>query len=389
MERNNSNNIESNFFIFGEGDDSKFLIHSSIMDIILRDSNFPSLPDDIKYEYLRNFLTQVAKKGFNDYLNKNGDSPIPLIYRDWSDYCVLNSSLKKKGSEDYILLFGLSILSIEEHAENVTKDKVFEKYNFLRRFWGNQMDMILNEMRNKKATYFIYEVGDNPHSNVRTELRIKGNVPPVDFFDKDICKIIINPSNFEIGTQANEVIRHILCRDPNERYRRLSKIDNSLRPQFRNGQPNYGKFVELFKNVLKDAEIRIKRNPRLAIPYGLNLKSQNIENAKNEIIVKGQFAIPLYKTCDDTRPFGGLTVSTRISVPKTNCYVNKKNRENGNGNNTEEDRIIRNAIEFSVCTYIFKTILTNNEILMDVLPYVNCDISYLWCNDIAEREQEE
>ena len=192
MERNNSNNIDSNFFIFGEGEDSKFLIHSSIMDKILRDSNFPSLPDGInKYDYLRNFLTQVAKKGFNDYSNKNGDSPIPLIYSDWSDYCVLNSSLKIKGSEDYILLFGLSILSIEEHAENVTKDKVFEKYNFLRRSWGNQMDMILNEMRQKEVTYFIYEVGDNPHSNVRTELRIKGNVPPVDFFEKDICKIII------------------------------------------------------------------------------------------------------------------------------------------------------------------------------------------------------
>lgn len=389
MERNNSNNIDSNFFIFGEGEDSKFLIHSSIMDKILRDSNFPSLPDCIKYNYLCNFLTQVAKKGFNDCFKKNGDSPIPpLIYRDWSDYCVLNSSLKKKGSEDYFLLLGLSILSIEEHAENVNKDKVFEKYNFLRSSWENQMDMILNEMRQKEVTYFIYQVRDNPHPNIRTELSIKGNIPPVDFFDKDVCKIIINPSKFEIGTQANEVVRHILCRDSTEQDERLSRIPDSLKPQ-RNGHLDKTKFAEKLKNVLKDAEIRIKRNPRLAIPYGLNLKLQDMENTNKRIRVKGQFAIPLYETCDDTTPFGGLTVTTQISGPRVDYLLNKKNRVAEQSGQTEEDRIISDAIEFSVCTYIFKTILTKEQILLNVLPYVNCDINYLWCNNPEEREQEE
>ena len=92
----------------------------------------------------------------------------------------------------------------------------------------------------------------------------------------------------------------------------------------------------------------------------------------------------------DYKPFAGLTIMCMI---KTEGVEKLKNinieRDPELLNNINLLKQLYSIIKFQYCNYSAATIFPLPIVRMNVLPYVNCDISYLWCNDIAEREQEE
>lgn len=383
MANNNSNywgcrdvDPRLNSYYFGGDNDFNFLIHETTMNILL-DSNWP-IHDDRKYSYLLNYLTQVFYKCNYDW-TENGllrSMKLRSITNGFKigeadpGYCVINSGLYKNGCGDFFL-HGLSILEDEESVDNIETNKLLDKYPVLMP-WNNSIDIILDLMRDYNIKFFIFKVDYNIDNVVRSSLRIQENPLAVDYYDKDICKITINPNCLNIMDQASKIIKHILNDHPDRLLRSYSRYDREIQ--------------ELkLKACIGDAERRIRRNPRLAIPYGLNTSKRDV-TMKKGFEYRGQFAIPIYESSNDNMPSAGITVSTQINPCNVNRLFNKTNKaakyekKVNHLCESEDNRVIRNAIEFSQCTYEFNTILKLDSILENVLPYVNCDIEYLWCN---------
>ena len=97
----------------------------------------------------------------------------------------------------------------------------------------------------------------------------------------------------------------------------------------------------------------------------------------SEVISPGQFVIPLYRNENASDPILGLTIKT-IKTFKSEDYTFVKKSEEETISKEDKERI-ENAIEFCFLTYSCNTILPLEDVRMNVLPYVNCDVSNLWC----------
>ena len=112
------------------------------------------------------------------------------------------------------------------------------------------------------------------------------------------------------------------------------------------------------KEIVEDAISRLKKNPRLAIPYGINEDNKGVN-------VRSQFLIPAFEDKNKAIPFGALVARCKVSEAET-----KMKSTIGRPHD---------IAEFSSCSYDFPTLLTLEMALKDSLAYVNFDKD-LWCN---------
>ena len=385
-------------------------------------------PEGVSYQPLENYLTHVVSECIN---SKADSKPIPkkvmqavslsgelttrfndgtFTYNptQFPSHIPFLSGIKDKEGKDIFLLC--------IHRDSILNDEYLMDHPV----YCNYLHEIRTEMNpnqdHNEIDYFIYAICNTKFRGPFREY-CDESFSTINFFDGEICKMVVN-NNFVIN-QTNSILgdmdhiyEHIDRLPPDIRPSRISdsyinEVNNDCKDEKeqlsrRMREADVIKVIRKFRakrfkedlteqeqndfeskmnNIIKDSYERIKRNPRLAIPFPIN------KSGKDGI---AQFVIPLYKKVLDYKPFAGLTIMCMIKLEGVN-----KLKEVAEKRSPELLRDIHlldqlySIIKFQNCYYSAATILPLPIVRMNVLPYVNCDISYLWCNDIAEREQEE
>lgn len=310
----------------------------------------------------------------------------------------LSGIIDKKGKDIYLLCI---------HRDSILNDA----YLMNHRIYSNYLQDIRAKMNQNDIDYFIYEVCNtkfpDPFKDYCNE-----SFGPLNYFDGEICKMVVN-NNFVIN-QTNSILgelEHVYehidrlpsdirpsqisdsvinkvngdCEEEKKELRKkgVSDIKKEIKKyrveKFKNKlteQEQYD-FESKMKDIIIDSFERIKRNPRLAIPFPMN------KSGKDGI---AQFVIPLYKKVSDCKPFAGLTIMCMIKTEGKNKLIELAKKRNPellrDGNLLKQ---LHSITKFQNCYYRAATIFPLPIVRMNVLPYVNCDISYLWCNDIEHK----
>jgi len=357
------------------------------------------------YQPLTNYLSKVVSVGI-EMFKSHSQSPLPYFLEHLleptnrsivspHEIVVINTGIKNKSNEEWI------------YALCIHRDHIYdEKYSTYLRINREEKATIVQEMENRNASYYMYDVwGEKKLSDTLQVAR--GDAPP-SFYGK-IYEMVININNLTINKQNS------ILGDPNHYYEHMDRIPGGLRPDciddayiirvndnsdiIENDNDNRDKkkrikkqrirdfkedcppekreYFELkMEKVIKEAVERVKRNPRLAIPYGLN--NTNKESDTRDTLSLGQFVIPLYY---EGKVVLGLTLRCKISNTRVKQMIKiianslEKEKKTRKGGLDEYYEILK----FRYCTYSVDTILPLPIVRMNVLPYVDCDVSNLWC----------
>ena len=352
------------------------------------------------YQPLANYLSKVVGVGSN-LTDKGTSGPLPVTLINYvkSGYLLsrpervaINTGIKNKVNNKWI--YALCI-----HRDCIHEEKYSTYLGINRR----EKDIIVRKMVDKNACYFMYNFMDDKlpesfHDAI-------GEAPP-SFYGK-IYEMAININNLTIDDQKS------ILGKTDHFYEHMDRIPRGLRPDciddacinrvninsnyikndnridnrdkkerikeqrirdFKRSCPQESQ--ELFElrmeKVIHQAIERVKRNPRLAIPYGLN---DTNKTALKDMLSLGQFVIPLY---NEGEAFLGLTLRCKINQSKvketTNRIIEKDKKGKKIGRPETEE-----IVSFRECTYSADTILPLPIVRMNVLPYVDCDVSNLWC----------
>ncbi len=377
-----------------------------------------------KYQPLENYLSKVISVGremFKSESNKSGPrlgSPLPKILNDLLEpttrsmltppkIVAINTGIKTKVNNKRI--YALCI-----HRDYICD----EEYSTYLRINRAEKNRIVQEMVDNKACYYMYDLWDEKKQPENLQVA-RGEAPP-SFYGK-IYEMAININNLKIDT-ANSILGDLdhfyehmdrIPREPGEpeepegpeglRPRCINqdcinrvndnsdfifhdnRIDNRDKNSrimkqrirdFKNSCPKESRelFEQRMEDVIHDAIERVKRNPRLAIPYGLNDTNRT---ARKDMLSLGQFVIPLYN--EEGEVFLGLTLRCKVSqtsVKETTILITKFKEKK---TKKIEKQVIEEIVSFRECTYSADTILPLPIVRMNVLPYVDCDVSNLWC----------
>ena len=360
------------------------------------------------YQPLTNYLSKVVSVGIEMFNSQSNKSPLPIIL----EY-LLNPTNRSIVSPPEIFAINTGIKNKDNkwiYALCIHRDHIYdEKYSTYLRINREEKATIVQKMENRNACYYMYALRDEKlPENLQAA---RGEAPP-SFYGK-IYEMAININNLTINKQNS------ILGDPNHYYEHMDRIPEGLRPDcinrdcingvnansviithdnridnrdkkkrikeqrigdFKNSCPQ--KSQELFElrmeKVIHQAIERVKRNPRLAIPYGLNDTNKETPENENDILSLGQFVIPLY---NEGEVVLGLTL--RCKVNNTNVKQMLKiitnSLEKGKKSRTRGMEEYYEILKFRYCTYSADTILPLPIVRMNVLPYVDCDVSNLWC----------
>lgn len=310
-----------------------------------------------QYHVLANYLEQVIAKGYENEHEVEGPVTPQALNRSIPDIRCVYSGLKGKRTDDSniqdIHLLFVSTEDMSRAADRHLIDRhLIEAYENALEGGGNALRRNFN--------YILYKVW---YGTLPEKIRSKydtDHYERADFFGKDICKRTLNLYNFKVNS-VNSLIGNFHYEDPDQLHRWPSDIQ---------GMTENDRRITV-KAIIEDAVKRVLLNPGLAYPMGLNHKTGA------GVISPGQFVIPLYRDENNPKPMLGLTIKT-IMHHKSEDYIFAKSSSE-EGISREEKERIKNAIEFSFLTYSVNTILPLEDVRMNVLPYVNCDVSNLWC----------
>ena len=294
-----------------------------------------------KEKLVENYLQQITSKilacdhgdqeSFYEYLT-GGDLDNTPPFR------CFNLGLKKQGR--YMLLYMIS-------KEQLSKEQNGSKYwNWVGRHLPNNKDKIVTFMSENSYDYFAFKVDDASFIKDCPYQGLK-ETEPIDFYKNDLCRMHINLKKITKTVEDSANFKHIANDYDNKK--RLPKDIKSITDDDNR--------LLIVKEIVRDALDRLKRNPRLAIPCGIN-------NGNKENNVRSQFLIPVYENKLKSRPFGALVARCKVITDEANSKAKS---------------LEPNLAEFSSCFYEFPTLLTLEMAVEDSLAYVNFDKN-VWCN---------
>ena len=310
-----------------------------------------------KEELVERYLQQITSKILDCYQKSvftyanymtggRLDWPIPIRY--------FNLGLKKDGR--YQLLYMIS----REQLSQEQKDSKYWK--LLNNQIQKKKDDIVKFMKDNDYDYLAFKVDDADFRmqingcDSKKVLNINEKIEPVDFYENDLCRMYINLEKITKNVIDSANYKHIA--NDNDNITRLPACIKSI-------DDDEARLLKV-KDIVEDAIFRLKKNPRLAIPYGINKDNK-------EFNVRSQFLIPAFEDQNATRPFGALVARCTVSESET-----KMKSAIG---------CPHNIAEFSSCSYDFPTLLTLEMALKNSLAYVNLDKN-IWCNVRKQEENE-
>ena len=343
----------------------------------------PSNPEvfyDARYllrEYLKQIIDKIIEYSQNDihpftYYVSGGDiftsqtSTIPPIR-------CFNSGLRSKNKKELLML----LISKEELNEECNRDQNNRKYTLDHNILENAHD-IIQYMEDRNIDYLLYNAIEYVNKDFNIDHGIE-HLSVVDMTNNgELCRTRINTVALENAFKNGTIYyKHIL--EHPDRLQGIQYLDRSyvekifsilvnafpdldrerIERDFPEIELNEKDFELKFDSIFEDALERLKKDPSLAIPVGLNDDNKGFGDN-----VKGSFLIPCYKTPDDDKPFGAIVAM---------CIV-KKDESRG-----KQPLLSEGLADYDSCIYRLDTFYDLDIALRDTLAYVHLK-KEIWCN---------